>query len=197
MNARRGWRKLSCLQSTSLSSLPLREIPWRTASHHTSTMTSNIYHPRGLNSTFLSHICAPGTATSVGTVGWTLILNMGGEGPLIAQVQFAGQRRSCPLNDLLQKQGKQPKSYFLCFDWGLKHHALAFNKPSELVKIGPWAYVLVDLTVVFHGNQRVRDQIASEVISRLISRSILHEQMYTYQNKTLKQQICVSTPKSA
>ena len=146
----------------------------------------------------LSHLC-PWNSYPCGNSGLN-IHSKDGEGVRglwLPRSSLQVNRRSCPLNDLLQKQGKQPKTYFLCFDWGLKHHALAFNKPSELVKIGPWAYVLVDLTVVFHGNQRVRDQIASEVISRLISRSILHEQMYTYQNKTFKQQICVPSTKSA
>ena len=41
----------------------------------------------------------------------------------------------------------------------------------------------VGLTIVLHGNKKVRDQRALEVISRLIFRPILHEQMHTYQNK--------------
>ena len=57
--------------------------------------------------------------------------------------------------------------------------------------------MLVGLTIVRHGNKKVRDQRALEVISRLISRPTLREQMHTYQNKTFKQQICVPAPADA
>ena len=57
--------------------------------------------------------------------------------------------------------------------------------------------MLVGLTIVLHGNKKVRDQRALEVISRLISRPTLREQMHTYQNKTFKQQICVPAPADA
>lgn len=159
MNARRGWRKLSCLQSISLSSLPLREISLedRKSPHihndiqHVPSTWSQQHLP-------LSHLC-PRNSYPCGNSGLNIHSKHGegGRGLWLPTSSLPVNRRSCPLNDLLQKQGKQPKSYFLCFDWGLKHHVLAFNKPSELVKIGPWAYVIVDLTVVFHGNQRVRD----------------------------------------
>lgn len=65
------------------------------------------FSPEGLNRTFLSQGCAPGTAPSVATMSRTYFAGQGsGEEPVIAQVQLAGQQ-SHPLGDPRPQQREQ------------------------------------------------------------------------------------------